>query len=212
MGKAPGDCRTPGRFAHPGAVACASVLECGGPPPLWNGPPRSSTARPKCVHCLNEGRARRDLPVFSGVTHEQTIAGNACADVKTDVKTACGRRAACYFATVLQHTRCLISYRTRQRLFLAAGVVSLAVWLFMVTAEVYTPLHAWLHGGTIPDNDNCAIAAIAHGKVETVACAAPAVIPLLGIEIAPRIENSVFCPSTVVLPDGRGPPASSFHS
>ena len=90
--------------------------------------------------------------------------------------------------------------------------MSLAIWLFMVAAEVCTPLHAWLHGGTIPDNDNCAILTIAHGKVETVASAAPAVVPVIWIEIAPRIENSVFCPSMVFLPDGRGPPVSSFHS
>ena len=32
--------------------------------------------------------------------------------------------------------------RTRGRIFLAAGVLSLAVWLFMATAEICTPLHA----------------------------------------------------------------------
>jgi hypothetical protein len=95
----------------------------------------------------------------------------------------------------------------------AAGVLSLAVWLFMAAAEVCTPLHAWLHGGTIPDNDNdCAIVAIAHGKVETVFHAAPAVVPVIGIEIAPRIEISVFRPTTAFFPDGRGPPVSCFHS
>ena len=84
----------------------------------------------------------------------------------------------------------------------------MALWLFMAAAEVCTPLHSWLHGGTIPDNDNCAIVAIAHGKMETVVCAAPAVLPVIGIEIAPRIENSIFCPAAVFLPDGRGPPVS----
>jgi hypothetical protein len=95
----------------------------------------------------------------------------------------------------------------------AAGVLSLAVWLFMAMATVCTPVHAWLHGGTIPDNDSdCAIVAIAHGKVETVVCAAPAVVPVIGIEIAPRIEFSVFRPTTTLFPDGRGPPVSSLHS
>jgi hypothetical protein len=98
--------------------------------------------------------------------------------------------------------------RTRQRLFLATGVLSLAIWLFMAAAELCMPLHAWLHGGTIPDHDgDCAIVAIAHGKVETVICAAPAVVPVIGIEIAPRFEFSTFCPISALLPDGRGPPA-----
>jgi len=113
----------------------------------------------------------------------------------------------------LQDRKCPISRRTRHRLFVAAGVLSLAVWLFMAAATVCTPLHAWLHGGTIPDNDNdCAIVAIAHGKVETVVCAAPAVVPVIGIEVAPRIEISVLRPTTVFLPDGRGPPVSSSQS
>ena len=100
----------------------------------------------------------------------------------------------------------------RQRLYLAAGVLSLAIWLFMAAAEVCTPLHAWLHGGTIPDNADCAIVAIAHGKVETVVCAAPAIVPVIGIEIIPQIENSVFYPSLAFLPDGRGPPVSLLPS
>jgi hypothetical protein len=100
----------------------------------------------------------------------------------------------------------------RQRLYLAAGVLSLAIWLLMAAAEVCTPLHAWLHGGTIPDNDDCAIVAIAHGKVETVVCAAPAIVPVIGIEIIPQIENSVFYPSPAFLPDGRGPPVSLLPS
>lgn len=83
----------------------------------------------------------------------------------------------------------------------------------MAAAEVCTPLHAWLHGGTIPDNDNdCAIVAIAQGKMETVVCAAPAVVPVIGIEIAPRIEISVSRPTTAFFPDGRAPPFFSFHS
>jgi hypothetical protein len=102
--------------------------------------------------------------------------------------------------------------RTRQRLFLAAGVLSLAIWLFLAAAEVCTPLHAWLHGGTIPENDNCALAALAHGKVKTVACAAPVVVPLTWIEISSGNEILVFRRSAVFLPDGRGPPLSSCYS
>jgi len=96
---------------------------------------------------------------------------------------------------------------------MAVGVLSLAVWLFLATAELCTPLHAWLHGGTIPENDDdCAIVAIAHGKVETAACAAPAALPVAWIEAAPRIEFSVLSTAVELLPDGRGPPVSLLPS
>ena len=48
--------------------------------------------------------------------------------------------------------------------------------------------------------------AIAHGKVETATTAAPSVLPLPGIEIVLNAESFVFCPTPVLLPDGRGPP------
>jgi hypothetical protein len=100
-----------------------------------------------------------------------------------------------------------INRRWRRRLHAATAVVSLAVWLFMAAAELCAPLHAWLHGGTIPQDDNdCAVVAIAHGKVETVVCAAPLAVPVTWIEIVPRLEFSVFRPALAFLPDGRGPP------
>ena len=100
-----------------------------------------------------------------------------------------------------------ISRRTRRRLFVAAGMLSLAVWMFMATAELCTPLHAWLHGGTIPDDDDdCAIACIAHGKIETAPVAVPVAAPVTWIEAAPRIESSVLTTAIELLPDGRGPP------
>jgi hypothetical protein len=98
--------------------------------------------------------------------------------------------------------------RTRERIFFAAGILSLALWLFMATAEICTPLHAWLHGGTIPNNDNdCAIVTIAHGKINVTPCAVPAVLPVTWIEIARSAEISIFIPADKNLPLGRGPPA-----
>ena len=98
--------------------------------------------------------------------------------------------------------------RTRERIFFAAGILSLALWLFMATAEICTPLYAWLHGGTIPkDDDDCAIVAIAHGKIEAAPCAAPAVLPLTWIEVARPMEFSAFIPADKNLPLGLGPPA-----
>jgi len=106
-----------------------------------------------------------------------------------------------------------LSRRIRQRLFLAAGVLSLAVWLFMATAELCTPLHAWLHGGAIPVNDDdCAIVCIAHGKIDTAPVAVPLAAPIAWIEAAPRIESSVTSTTIELLPDGRGPPDFSAVS
>jgi hypothetical protein len=101
-----------------------------------------------------------------------------------------------------------ISRRIRQRFYLAAGVLSLAVWLFMAAAELYTPLHAWLHGGTIPkEDDDCAIVAIAHGKIETVSTDIAVPVAITWIEVTPQIEFSVFSSTITLLPNGRAPPA-----
>ncbi len=95
----------------------------------------------------------------------------------------------------------------------ASAGLSLALWLFMAVAENYTPLHAWLHGGTIPDNDDdCAIVAIAHGKIETIACDIPVVVPVSWIEVTPRLEFPVFSMAIAFLPNGRAPPALSAVS
>jgi hypothetical protein len=106
-----------------------------------------------------------------------------------------------------------INRRTRGWIFTAASLLSLAVWLAIAAAEVYTPLHAWLHGGKVPlKDDDCAIVTIAHGKIETAVCAAPVAVPVTWIEVSPRIEISVYSPHMAFLPDGRGPPVALFHS
>jgi hypothetical protein len=97
--------------------------------------------------------------------------------------------------------------RTHGRIFRATAFLSLAIWLFMAAAEMYSPLHAWLHGGTIPDNDDdCAIVAIAHGKIETAPCDAPVFVPITWIEIVPRAEVAIFVPVEKNLPNDRAPP------
>jgi hypothetical protein len=102
-----------------------------------------------------------------------------------------------------------INRRTRTHLHRATGALSLAIWLFMAVAEIHPPLHAWLHGGTIPDDDDdCAIVAIAHGKVETVTCDIPVLAPITWIEVAPRVEVSAFSKPVENLLSGRAPPVS----
>ena len=101
----------------------------------------------------------------------------------------------------------LFDRRPRVRLHAATACLSLALWMFLMVAEGYTPLHAWIHGGAIPDNDECAVAMAAHGKVDSAPVAAPAAAPVVWIEITPRVEISVFNPTVTFLPDGRGPPA-----
>lgn len=107
----------------------------------------------------------------------------------------------------MRYGRCQFNHRTRERIFRATAVLSLAMWLFMAVAENYEPLHAWLHGGTVPDDDDCAIVAIAHGKIETTPLDVPAVLPVTWIEVAPRVEFSVFVPADKNLSFGRDPPA-----
>ena len=108
----------------------------------------------------------------------------------------------------LRYGRCQFKRRTRERIFTAWAGLSLAVWLFMAAAEIYSPLHAWLHGGTIPDDDDdCAIVAIAHGKIETAPVEVPAALPVTWIEIAPRVEFFAFIPANKNLSPGRDPPA-----
>jgi hypothetical protein len=100
-----------------------------------------------------------------------------------------------------------LNRRARLYLHRATGALSLAIWLFMAVAEIHPPLHAWLHGGTIPkDDDDCAVVAIAHGKIETVACDIPVVLPVTWIEVAPHIEFSVFSKTVENLLSGRAPP------
>ena len=98
-------------------------------------------------------------------------------------------------------------FARRRRFYTATACLTLFLWLFLVAAEAYTPLHEWIHGGSIPDNDDCAVAIAAHGKVDSAPVAVPDVAPVIWIEITPRIETSAFSPVIAFLPDGRGPPA-----
>ena len=97
--------------------------------------------------------------------------------------------------------------RLRQSLQAVTGVLALAVWLFMMAAEAYAPLHAWLHGGSIPDDDDCAIVALAHGKVEAAAGDIPVAAPITWVEVVtPCVEFSVFSRTIENRLSGRAPP------
>jgi hypothetical protein len=67
-----------------------------------------------------------------------------------------------------------MSHRNRQFVHGAVSILTLALWLLMAAAEAWTPLHAWLHGGEIPDDD-CPVAMIHHGKVDSATPAVAAV-------------------------------------
>jgi hypothetical protein len=95
----------------------------------------------------------------------------------------------------------------RQRLFAATAVFSLALWLMLTAAEAYAPLHAWMHGGTIPDDDDCAVALLNHATVDTGMVDVPLVAtPTVWLETTPRVEFSVFSTAIEHLPSGRAPP------
>ena len=100
-----------------------------------------------------------------------------------------------------------MSRRARRDLFAVTAVLSLAIWLMLTVAEGYEPLHAWLHGGKIPDNDDCAVAMVLHGKVD----ASPVVVE---VSLAPALvigevltPDPIFAPVDCSLFPGRGPPA-----
>ena len=97
--------------------------------------------------------------------------------------------------------------RRRKGRFLygSAAVLSLVLWLALAVAEAWGPFHAWLHGGSIPDTDNCPVAALQQGKLVTSAAAAVVALFLASI-VAFRFV--VFPPfvASHPLPDVRGPP------
>jgi hypothetical protein len=99
-----------------------------------------------------------------------------------------------------------ISRRTREYLHRVTGAVALFVWLFMATAEVCPPLHAWLHGGSIPDDDDCAVKMLASGHVHVAVCEVQPPMPVHWVEITPRIVVAIFVPTGKILPNGRAPP------
>lgn len=101
-----------------------------------------------------------------------------------------------------------MSRRARVYLHCAAGAVALFVFQFMWTAEICPPLHAWLHGGTIPDDDDCPVVAVAAGHVHVTICHVEPVIPVAFIEITQQEIVAVFVPSEKVLPNERAPPVS----
>lgn len=85
-------------------------------------------------------------------------------------------------------------------------MLALALWLTLVVAEACPAVHAWLHGGTIPDDDDCAIVAIQHGKVDN---SVVVVTPVVVVGIAIALVLTFTSPSVVFLPqpNGRSPPA-----
>ena len=97
-------------------------------------------------------------------------------------------------------------------MYAATAFSSLALWLLLTVAEGYAPLHAWIHGGSIPDNDECAIVALAHGQVDSTTVDVPTVAIAVEIEVTPVVEFSAFCPAIEHLPSGRAPPVLSAAS
>ena len=97
-----------------------------------------------------------------------------------------------------------MSRRKHQILCRSAAVLSLLLWLALAAAEAWGPFHAWLHGGPIPDTDNCPVAALQQGNLVTSAAGAVVVLFLASV-VAFRFVLPPFVAS-VPLPDVRGPP------
>jgi hypothetical protein len=112
----------------------------------------------------------------------------------------------------MQNVAYILNRQGRQRLHAVTAGVALALWLFLMVAEVWTPLHAWMHGGTIPENDHCAVATLHHGKIDVAPVDLILPLPPAGIAVARRSELPAFSPLIFSLPNGRAPPMPSVVS
>ena len=98
-----------------------------------------------------------------------------------------------------------MSRSVRQKWCMAAALLALALWLFMLAAESWTPLHAWMHGGAIPEDDHCPIAQLQQGQVDYVMAAAVVAV-FVGFALVVVFTFSVPFVASFPLPDVRGPP------
>jgi hypothetical protein len=91
---------------------------------------------------------------------------------------------------------------------MALGLLS---WLLLLmAAEAHAPLHSWLHGGTIPQDDDCAVALLDTGKV-TLSKVATTVLPVLAIVAALNELFALPFVPRLPLPPTRGPPFFFSH-
>lgn len=99
--------------------------------------------------------------------------------------------------------------RARRWMLAVVTLGLLGLWLLLTAAEAHEPLHRWLHGGTIPKDDDCAVMLLATGKVD-VAQVALAVLPVLVAAVA--LIEFVVLPLVpkLPLPPSRAPPRFSF--
>ena|GEM_PF-4390295 len=84
-----------------------------------------------------------------------------------------------------------------------------ALWLVLVAAEACPELHEWLHGGHIPEDDECAVVLLSEGKVQLAAALVfvpPVAVFMPLLEAARPVPHEV-CP---ILADARGPPTAAL--
>ena len=100
------------------------------------------------------------------------------------------------------------SFRRGLRL-LPKSVVALLLlhWLCLAAAGSWAPFHAWLHGDSIPDGDNCPVAALQQGNLAAIAASSATVVVLAGFLLLILASFTGFVPLSD-LPEVRGPPSS----
>ena len=112
----------------------------------------------------------------------------------------------------MRYEKSSFSRKDRRRLYFVTALFSLALWLLLTVAEAYEPLHAWMHGGTIPENDDCAVVLLIHSQVDTGTADVPVSLPVAVVEAALVPVFSVFSPVVERLRSGRAPPVLQFVS
>lgn len=105
-------------------------------------------------------------------------------------------------------SRCTQNFRRGLRLLPKSAVAFLLLhWLCLAAAGSWAPFHAWLHGDSIPDGDNCPVAALQQGNLAATAASSAAIVVLAGFLLLIVTSFTEFVPQSE-LPEVRGPPGS----
>ena len=67
-------------------------------------------------------------------------------------------------------------------------------WLCLAVAGSWDPLHAWLHGASIPDNDHCPVAALQQGNLAATAASSAVVVVVAGFFLVVLTSCTGFMP------------------
>jgi hypothetical protein len=89
----------------------------------------------------------------------------------------------------------------------AWAVLLIGLVLLLNAMEACEPLHKLIHHDADKPGHQCVVTLFAHGKVDSVSCDVPVILPVVWIETASPVLFSIPGMVTEILPPGRAPPA-----